>query len=238
MRGVLSRMSESKGTLIVLGPSERKPAQPERRRESAQSRFSSVPGNDFVFLANSIPQMVWSSSGDGACDYFNQRWFDYTGTTFEQSVGNGWQFVMHPDDLSRTIEVWAEANRTGQECVVEHRIRHRSGEYRWNLTKAMPMRAADGTIERWFGTCTDVHEQKMLSSRKRETAKRLALAKLSKHLAHEINNPLNATMNLLYLAQIFPEKTKVFVEQAEIQVQKIADLTAQILERQTTKRKS
>jgi hypothetical protein len=228
-------MSETKGTLIVLGPSERKQAQSGRRDEKPSGRFSSVPGNDFVFLANSIPQMVWSSRADGACDYFNQRWFDYTGTTYEQSVGNGWQFVMHPDDLSRTTEAWAEANRTGQECVVEHRIRHRSGEYRWNLTKAVPMRAADGTIERWFGTCTDVHEQKMASSRKREMAKRLARASLSKQLAHEINNPLNATMNLLYLAQIFPEKASVFVEQAETQVKKIADITAQILERRTAK---
>jgi hypothetical protein len=238
MRGTSSRMSETKGTLIVLGPSDRKPAQVERRREKPQDRFSSVPGNDFVFLANSIPQMVWSSRADGACDYFNQRWFDYTGTTYEHSIGNGWQFVIHPDDLARTTGAWADANRTGQEWVVEHRIRHRSGEYRWNLTKAMPMRAADGTIARWFGTCTDVHEQKMASSRKREMAKKVARASVAKQLAHHINNPLNATMNLLYLAQIFPEKAKVFVEEAELQVKKIADITAQILERQAAKAKS
>jgi PAS domain S-box-containing protein len=221
-------MSDPKASLIVL---DRKPPVIERRKENLNHRFSPVPGNDFAFLANAIPQLVWSSTPSGACDYFNQRWFDYTGTTFEQSAGLGWQFVIHPDDLESTEAAWHEAHLNGQEWVVEHRIRHRDGEYRWNLTKAIPMRSVDGSIYRWFGTSTDVHAQKIAMSDQREQAKRRARAKLSKHLAHEINNPLNATMNLLYLAQVFPEQAQSFVEQAEEQVRKIAKLTAGILKK-------
>ena len=220
-------MSGPKTTLVVM---ERKPVMVERRRENLERRFSPVPGNDFAFLANSIPQLVWSSNGDGQCDYFNQRWFDYTGSTYEQSAGNGWQYVIHPDDLSRTVSAWSEANRIGQECVVEHRLRHRTGEYRWNLTKAMPMRSSDGTIERWFGTCTDVHEQKRRGQRKRQLAKKLAKVKVSSELAHEINNPLNAAMNLLYLAQVFPSESVSFAAQAEEQLKKIAAIAAEVLD--------
>jgi PAS domain S-box-containing protein len=225
-------MNGPKTSLIVM---ERMAAMPERRREDLERRFSPVPGNDFAFLANSIPQLVWSSTRDGQCDYFNQRWFDYTGSTYEQSAGSGWQYVIHADDLSPTVHAWTEANRTGQECVVEHRLRHRSGEYRWNLTKAMPMRSADGTIERWFGTCTDVHEQKQAGLRKRQMAKKLARAKVSTELAHEINNPLNAAMNLLYLAQVFPSESTTFAAQAEEQLKKIATLVANVLDQKFIK---
>src|SRR5262245_46962402 len=76
-------------------------------------------------------------------------WFDYTGTTYEQSAGSGWQYTIHPEDFDAVLHAWQQANRNGQECVVEHRLRHRSGDYRWNLTKAMPMRATGGTVMRW-----------------------------------------------------------------------------------------
>ena len=220
-------MSETKNTVIRL---DRKPvAAVQVRCQERKGRFTPVPGSDFAFLANSIPQLVWSSDADGTLDYFNQRWFDYTGSTFDQSSGNGWQYVIHPEDLTRTLEAWQEAKRSGQNYVAEHRIRHRNGEYRWNLTKAAPMRNADGTIERWFGTCTDVHDQKQNGQRLRERASKEAEEMVASQLAHEVNNPLNATMNLLYLAQMFPERSPEFAAQAELQVKKIAELVAGIL---------
>jgi PAS domain S-box-containing protein len=217
-------MSESRPTLIVVG---RKPA-PKPAIEQPTKQIDEH-GPDFAFLANSIPQLVWTSDANGQCDYFNQRWFDYTGTTFEQSAGSGWQYTIHPDDLAHTIGAWSEAKRIGQECVVEHRLRHRSGEYRWNLTKAMPMRSADGTIVRWFGTCTDIQDHKNADAFQQHRTRELAKAKIASQLAHEINNPLNATMNLLYLCQLFPRKSKQFILRAEEQVQKIAAITAEIL---------
>lgn len=225
-------MSETKATVIAF---ERKPAQGERRI-AIERRANNMPGPDFAFLANSIPQLVWTAQTDGHCDYFNQRWFDYTGITFEQSAGNGWQYVIHPEDLARTNATWQEANRTGQECVVEHRLRSRTGEYRWNLTKAMPMRNSDGSIMRWFGTCTDIHEQKDTASREREATRKSAKQKLANRLAHEINNPLNAAMNMLYLAKIKPREAKKYVQSAEEQLRKVAELTAQILGRDVADR--
>jgi PAS domain S-box-containing protein len=221
-------MSESRATVVVIG---NKPAQSERRVavDRREPVSNETHGPDFAFLANSIPQLVWTSDAEGFCDYFNQRWFDYTGSTFEQSAGNGWQYVIHPEDLDAVSHAWKQANRTGQECVVEHRLRHRSGEYRWNLMKAMPMRAMDGTITRWFGTCTDIQEQKDAASLQQQRTREVAKAKVRSHLAHEINNPLNATMNLLYLAQIFPKRAHGFVEAAETEVRKIAEITRRIL---------
>jgi hypothetical protein len=242
-------MSESRATVVMIGTKsiqKERRVDPERREQSAQEprtpeayrqekhgqekHGQEKHGPDFAFLANSIPQLVWTSDANGYCDYFNQRWFDYTGTTFEQSAGNGWQYVIHPEDLDAVSHAWQQANRTGQECVVEHRLRHRDGEYRWNLMKAMPMRATDGTIVRWFGTCTDIQEQKDAAALQQQRTRELAKAKLKSHLAHEINNPLNATMNLLYLAQIFPRRAAGFVKIAEEQVAKIAGLTREILE--------
>ena len=225
-------MSESRATVVMIGT---KPIQKERRMNEElreEKTQAEAHGPDFAFLANAIPQLVWTSDAHSYCDYFNQRWFDYTGTTFEQSAGNGWQYVIHPDDLDAVLRAWQQANRTGQECVVEHRLRHRSGEYRWNLTKAMPMRATDGSIVRWFGTCTDIQEQKDAASLQQQRTREVAKAKLRSHLAHEINNPLNATMNLLYLAQIFPKRAAGFVKVAEEQVGKIAALTREILAQQ------
>lgn len=225
-------MSESRATVVVIGS---KPLQKERRVNPDRRQHTvcaDAHGPDFAFLANSIPQLVWTSDASGYCDYFNQRWFDYTGTTFEQSAGNGWQYAVHPEDLDTLLRAWQQANRTGQECVVEHRLRHRSGEYRWNLTKAMPMRAADGSITRWFGTCTDMQEQKDAASLQQQRTREVAKGRVRSHLAHEINNPLNATMNLLYLAQIFPKRAHGFVQVAESEVQKIADITRRILAEQ------
>lgn len=218
-------MSDSRATVVYMS----KPAPADRRLQPDRRAAYRGPGPDFAFLANAIPQLVWTASPEGYCDYFNQRWFDYTGITFEESAGSGWQYVLHPEDLSRTLAAWQQANLTGQECVVEHRLRHRSGEYRWNLTKAMPMRNSDGSITRWFGTCTDIQAQKDAEGVVHEQTKKREKAKLAHKLAHEINNPLNAAMNLIYLAGSTPDDSRMYLDLAEEQLAKVAMLTAELL---------
>ncbi len=112
-------------------------------------------------LAEAIPQMVWTSTADGLADYFNQRWVDYTGLTLEESRGWGWQRTLHPDDVDATTETWTRSSQTGERYEVEYRMRRGSdGSYRWHLGRAFPLRDPDGAISKWFGTCTDIDDQK------------------------------------------------------------------------------
>ncbi len=113
------------------------------------------------FMADAIPQIVWTARADGNLDYYNRRWYDYTGLTFEQTRDWGWQPVIHPDDLPRCIERWTKSFTTGADYEIEYRFRRAAdGVYRWHLGRAQPMRGETGAIEMWVGTCVDIDDQK------------------------------------------------------------------------------
>ncbi len=112
-------------------------------------------------LANAMPQIVWTANPDGLLDYYNDQWVAYTGMTVEQTQGWGWAPVLHPDDLQRCVDVWKHCVETGEPYEIEYRFRRASdGIYRWHLGRALPVRDAEGTILKWFGTCTDIQHQK------------------------------------------------------------------------------
>lgn len=111
-------------------------------------------------LTDSIDQMVWSTQPDGFHDYYNQRWYEFTGAESGTTDGEGWNDIVHPDDLCRTQEVWGNCLKTGEPYHIEYRLRHRSGRYRWVIGRANAVRNDRGDIIRWYGTCTDVHELK------------------------------------------------------------------------------
>ncbi|MCA8829096.1 PAS domain-containing protein [Hymenobacter pini] len=128
-------------------------------------------GEDFSFLAELIPQLVWTTDPTGFHTYFNQRWTDYTGYTLADSVGpDMWNNLLHPDDRERARQVWGHSLATGDFYEIEYRFKSQQGDYRWFLGQAIPVRNAAGEIEKWFGTCTDIHDQKMqqLALRQRE----------------------------------------------------------------------
>ncbi|MGH2480431.1 MAG: PAS domain-containing protein, partial [Ktedonobacteraceae bacterium] len=115
----------------------------------------------FRLLIEAMPQMVWTSRPDGYQEYVNQQWCDYTGSTLEQTRGEGWVSYYHPDDQQRTLALWYASLFTGQPFDIEARIRQaKTGEYRWFLVRAVPLMNADGEVWKWFGTCTDMHEKK------------------------------------------------------------------------------
>lgn len=118
---------------------------------------------EFRFVTDFMPQMVWSTKANGYHDFFNKRWYDYTGLTYEQTKDKGWSLVLHPDDMERTWAVWEHCLRTGETYEIEYRMRSQQGFYRWFLARAIPLRNSLGLIEKWFGTCTDIHDQKMAS---------------------------------------------------------------------------
>jgi len=111
-------------------------------------------------LANSIPQLAWIANFDGAMVWYNERWYEYTGTTPGQVMGNGWQMVYDPDCLPSMMEHWAASVRSGHPFEMEFPIRGADGHFRWFLTRANPVRDASGHLLRWFGTSTDVDQVK------------------------------------------------------------------------------
>jgi PAS domain S-box-containing protein len=111
-------------------------------------------------LADAMPQMVWTARPGGSVDYYNQRWFDYTGLTLEKSTGWGWKSVLHPDDLDHCLMLWANSASSGDKYEVKCRLRSSSdGAYRWHLNRASSVRDNNGLVTKWYGTCTDIDDQ-------------------------------------------------------------------------------
>ncbi|MBI3874854.1 MAG: PAS domain S-box protein, partial [Verrucomicrobia bacterium] len=111
-------------------------------------------------LTEAIPQMVWTARQDGAPDYFNQRWYDYTGLTMQQSMGSPWPVVLHPYDLQRFLQSWKNALSKGEAFEIECCLRRASDQtYRWHLVRAVPLKDKQAILK-WFGTCTDIEDEK------------------------------------------------------------------------------
>lgn len=113
-------------------------------------------------LANLIPQLAWMANPDGNIFWYNERWYEYTGTTFEQMQGWGWQSVHDPETLPQVVERWKHSLATGEPFEMEFPLRGADGVLRWFLTRVQPMRDAAGTVVRWFGTNTNVHHVKRI----------------------------------------------------------------------------
>lgn len=118
----------------------------------------------FKRIADMSPQIVWTAKPDGRVDYFNERWYEFTG--IDKSLGTeNWGFILHPDDLENTVKAWEHAVTTGTEYNIEYRFKEKNtNEYRWFLGKALPFINDNGEITQWFGTSTDIQDQKNFSS--------------------------------------------------------------------------
>ena len=138
--------------VIITATDVTEQLQSRRLREESEIRFRQ--------LADSMPQMVWITLPDGYHDYFNQQWYEYTGRTFDQTKAKGWANVLHPDDMARTWDVWSNSLKTGDLYQNEYRMRRADGAYRWFLARATPARNEAGEIVRWYGTCTDIDDQR------------------------------------------------------------------------------
>jgi PAS domain S-box-containing protein len=151
----------------------------------------------FRAIADSMPQMVWSTLPDGFHDYYNARWYEFTGVPPGSTDGEGWNGMFHPKDQARARDLWGRSLATGEPYEIEYRLRRADGVYRWTLGRAAPIRNDAGEITRWFGTCTDI-----------EDLKRVVDAKdlLSQELSHRIKNIFAVVSALIALsARQFPE---------------------------------
>ncbi|MGF1939137.1 MAG: PAS domain S-box protein [Nostoc sp. ChiQUE02] len=111
-------------------------------------------------LAEAMPQMVWLADETGAVNYFNQRWYDYTGQSQAEAMGLGKAAAIHPDERDRTLQEWGEAVRTGKLFEIEYRVRHHQGLYHWFLARGVPIKNLAGEITGWVGTITDIDDFK------------------------------------------------------------------------------
>ncbi len=109
-------------------------------------------------ITDSIDQMIWSTLPDGNADFYNQRWYDFTGAPRGSMDDEAWSLMVHPDDRDRAWAKWRHSLETGDLYEIEYRLRHRSGDYRWVLGRAVAMRDDAGEIVRWFGSGTDIQE--------------------------------------------------------------------------------
>lgn len=142
----------------------------ERKQQQQALQQSEL---NFRTLADTMPQLFWTTLPDGYHDYFNSRWFEYTGMTLEQTQGWGWSHLLHPDDKQRCLDIWNESLRTGKYYNIEYRFKRASdGQYRWFLGKAFALRDQDGKIIRWFGSCTDIDDTKRVEQALRESEER------------------------------------------------------------------
>ncbi len=142
----------------------------------------------FVTLANTIPMLAWYAQPDGAVAWFNQRWFQYTGTTFEGQAGWQWESSLHADDRTRVVDRWRASIASGEPWDDVFRLRRHDGELRWFLARALPLHDANGQIVRWFGTTVDIDDQKRAEAD--ATASVRAKDEFLAMLGHELRNPL------------------------------------------------
>jgi PAS domain S-box-containing protein len=160
-------------------------------------KLLSLTDDCFRDLTDQMPQMVWSTLPDGYHDYYNQRWYEFTGVPIGSTDGEAWNGMFHPEDQPKSWDIWHQSLKSGEPYEVEYRLRHHSGEYRWTIGRAMPIRNNAGEIIRWIGTCTDIHEQKMLMERNEI---------LSQELSHRIKNIFSVINALIGLsAHDYPE---------------------------------
>jgi PAS domain S-box-containing protein len=169
----------------------------------------------FRTLGNSIPQLAWMADASGSIFWYNDRWHEYTGTTLDEMRGWGWQKVHHPEHVDRVVQRIRHAFEAGTPWEDTFPLRSKTGEYRWFLSRALPIRDAAGAVVRWFGTNTDITEEieraaererflererklRAEAERRREELERVteSRAALMRGFSHDVRNPLSvADMN-------------------------------------------
>jgi PAS domain S-box-containing protein len=169
--------------------------------------------------------------GDGEYIYCNQRLLDYVGQPAQWLRTHAFEAV-HPDDRASTAEKWKRSLETGEIYINEYRLRGHDGAYRHFLARAVPVRDELGKIQRWLGSTTDIHDGKLAEDALRRSEKLATAGRLAASIAHEINNPLAAVTNSLYLALLdesLKADTRLHLQTAEQELRRVAHITTQTL---------
>jgi PAS domain S-box-containing protein len=217
----ISPLRDDSGQVTHLVPSaivitERVEAERASRKSEAQFRT----------LADSIPQLAWMADAAGSIFWYNQRWFEYTGASPEDMQGWGWQAVQHPDWVEQVTERFRSAVERGEPWSDTFPIRGADGSYRWFLSRALPITDPDGKVQRWFGTNTDVTEQREAAEERERLYRIVRAASEAKSdfmstMSHELRTPLNAIIGYADLldtgvAGVLSDVASVYVDRIRL----------------------
>ncbi len=156
-------------------------------------------GERFQFLAESLPTKIFTSTPEGNSDYFNRLWREFTGRSFDQLKGWGWAQCIPSDDVERYMRAWRHALQTGEPFQCQHRLRRADGVDRWHLTSAQAMRDAGGNIVIWFGSSTEIDEQKRAEEHLAQLYKEAESLNRAKDdflatVSHELRTPMTSIL--------------------------------------------
>ncbi len=234
---------ELRGTVVTLRDVSERDALLSRERralEEAQHLTGALEGKELALqelrdeqlqLMEAIPQMVWITGPNGEPEYVNGQWLKFTGKGKGNNVAD-WLALVHPEDQQHTAELFALSMRTRQPFEIEHRMECVDGSYRWVLARAKALMDPKGGVSHWFGTSTDVHERHVAEDLLRRTEKLAAAGRLAATVAHEINNPLEAVGNLMYLAmhdQGLPPSAARYLQMASEELRRVGHIVSQTL---------
>ena len=186
----------------------------------------SVSQEHFTLLANNIPQITWTNLPSGQFNFFNKRWYDYTGLSFDDTFEGSWGHIIHPDDLLLTGEKFNQSMKTGEVFEIENRCKRNDGIYRWHLNRSIPLKNENNEILFWIGTATDIDDQRKSIEKKDEF---IGIA------SHELKTPLTSLKAYLqlisnYKKEVIPGQVKTFIVKAESSISKLQALVNDLLD--------
>ncbi len=172
-----------------------------------------LAASEFRQLTESLPQIIWTATPEGKINYLNYKWYEYTGQERGRINFDNWVTLLHPEDQELVAESWQHAIANKEEYINEYRLRNKEGQFRWFLGKALPLFNTNGEVIKWFGSFTDIHDQKLQN--KRLWLQNMQLNQINQYLdnfvhtaAHDLRAPIVNIKGLVSLLEDVNEEKK------------------------------